>query len=104
MLFAQSSGILDCVRLNWTKSVGKSRNVVERLKSVTESVVIAQLRSGSRWRSPQSFAKLDEVGAVVECDSGDQSKQLCSAYLKIAACEESAIVRLADAGSGAGDQ
>jgi hypothetical protein len=41
---------------------------------------------------PQSFAKLDEMGAIVECSTGDQSEQLCSAYLEIAEREESAIV------------
>jgi conjugative relaxase-like TrwC/TraI family protein len=41
---------------------------------------------------PQSFAKLDELGAIVECGFDDQSEQLCDAYLEIAAREESAIV------------
>lgn len=41
---------------------------------------------------PQSFAKLDEQGAIVECGFDDQSEQLCDAYLEIAARKESAIV------------
>jgi conjugative relaxase-like TrwC/TraI family protein len=41
---------------------------------------------------PQSFAKLDELGAIVECGFDDQSEQLCDAYLEIVAREESAIV------------
>ena len=41
---------------------------------------------------PQSFAKLDELGAIIECADDDQSEQLCSAYLEITERKESAIV------------
>jgi conjugative relaxase-like TrwC/TraI family protein len=41
---------------------------------------------------PRSFAKLDELGAIIECADDDQSEQLCSAYLEITERKESAIV------------
>ena len=62
----------------------EERNRIRRYRAAVEAAAVGDL--------PQSFAKLDELGAIVECDTGDQSEQLCSAYLEIAAREESAIV------------
>ena len=62
----------------------EERNRIRRYRAAVEAAAAGDL--------PQSFAKLDELGAIVECGTGDQSEQLCSAYLEIAAREESAIV------------
>lgn len=62
----------------------EERNRIRRYRAAVEAAAAGDL--------PQSFAKLEELGAIVECDSRDQSEQLCSAYLEIAAREESAIV------------
>jgi conjugative relaxase-like TrwC/TraI family protein len=60
------------------------RKRIRRYREAVEAAAAGDL--------PQSFAKLNDLGAIVECSTGDQSEQLCSAYLEIAEREESAIV------------
>jgi conjugative relaxase-like TrwC/TraI family protein len=60
------------------------RNRIQRYRKAVEAAAEGNVRD--------SFAVLDDLGAVIECCAGAQSEQLADAFLQLAASGETALV------------
>jgi ATP-dependent exoDNAse (exonuclease V) alpha subunit len=67
----------------------RGRTAAERRRIREYREVVKAAAAGELKRS---FEKLEELGAVAECNLGEQSARLCSAYLDVIARGESAVV------------
>jgi conjugative relaxase-like TrwC/TraI family protein len=63
---------------------GAERRRIRDYREAVKAAAAGELR--------RSFEKLEELGAVAECNLGDQSARLCSGYLDMVAQGESAVI------------
>jgi conjugative relaxase-like TrwC/TraI family protein len=66
---------------------GRTAAERKRIRDYREAV-----KAAATGQLTRSFEKLEELGAVAECNFGEQSARLCGAYLDIIAQGESAVV------------